>query len=314
MFWLTEALPQKIMPSAGKDPGGVMIDYPHKGLGLAVGGALVAVMVATLYALLHAAARLPFGGQRVALHAMGLALLAGIIWVALRAIRLAALHYVIDRGSLRLNMGILRWSVPAGSIQQIVQPVGISTARQSWPGWTHGIWRHGTNAVVYSASTLPERRSLLLQGEGWSLLVSPRDPTAFVQTLDRERHTSRSTGAITRSPMAVAAWPVWRDRAMLSAIVLGAVSGLLLYAGAARAYPSLSRQITVFGTGSAARMLVPQDAARAIPAVASLVATLNLLVAVLLHRQNRALARLLAYGVLVQQGILWVGLWQLVRG
>ncbi|MGC9359337.1 MAG: hypothetical protein ACP5G7_03050 [Anaerolineae bacterium] len=290
-----------------------MVDYPRKGLGLSVGGALLAVMVATLYALLHVAAGLPFGGQRVALHAMGLALFAGIIWIALRTIRLADLHYVIAQGYLYLDMGLCRWRVPLGSVDQIVQPKGISTAKWSWPGWTHGISRRGTDVVAYFASTLPQRRSLLLQGEGWSLLISPRDPTTFVQAFDRARRTNRSAGGITRSPMALAAWPVWRDRAMLYPIVLCLVSALLLYAGAARAYPSLSRQITVFGTGAAVRMLVPQDAARAIPMVAALVASFDLLVAMLLHRQSRVLARLLTYGVLVQQAILWVGLWQLVR-
>ena len=290
-----------------------MVDHPRKGLGIAVGGVLLAIMSATLYALLHKAARLPFGGQRVALHGMALALFAGIVWVALRTIRLAALHYVIDQGHLYLNMGVCQWRVPLGSVAQIVQPKGMSTSPWSWPGWIHGIFQHRAGVATYCASTLPRRRSLLLHGEGWSLLVSPRHPTAFVQAFDRARPTIPARATISRSPMSFAAWPVWRDRAMLYPFVLCMVSGLLLYAGAARAYPSLSREITVFGTGAAARMLVPQDAARAIPAVASLVAGLDLLVAIVVHRQNRVLARLLTYGVLVQQAILWVGLWQLVR-
>jgi len=302
------------MPLSVERLGGLVVDRPHKSLGLSVGSALLAAMVAAFLSLMYAAQRQPFGGQRVALHAMALALLAAIAWIVLRIVRLAALCYAIDDGYLCVDMGLARWRVPLGNVRQITQPKGTPAIRWGWPGWNHAIVRPNPDSLAYAASTLPERRSLLLQGQGWSLLISPRNPTAFVHAFDQARRTRRPVGPVTREPLGLASWPIWRDHTMLYPMIIGVVSTLLLYTSAARVYPTLSRQITAIGTGAATRMLVPQDAAKAIPAVASLVASINMVLAVLLHRQDRILARLLTYGLLVQQAILWISLWQLVKG
>lgn len=290
-----------------------MVDYPHKRLGLAVSAGLLTALSVTVSALVYAAQRQPFGGQRVALHAMALALLAGMVWIALRTVRLATLRYEIRDGYLCVDMGLTRWQAPLTSVRRIAQPGESPRTSWGWPGWTHVIIRQ-PDVITYMASTLSQRRSLLIEADGWSLLLSPRNPTAFVQALDQASRASSSDVALSREPLAVAAWPVWRDAAVLYPMAMSLVSALLLYAGAAYIYPALPTQITMIGSAAATRVLVPQDAARAIPTVAGLVALTNGILSILLHRHSRVLARLLVYGALVQQGILWVGLWRLVRG
>jgi len=292
-----------------------MIDYPKKGLGLAVSAGISGVLALAVLSLGYVAQRQPFGGQRMALHAIALALVACMVWVALRAIRLLALRYAIREGYLYIDMGLMRWRVPLTGIQRISQAEGSSSPLWGWPGWTHAIAQANPGRTVYAASTLPLRQSIHIEGDGWSLLVSPRNATAFVQQLDQPlAHTAPLDADIAREPLAAAAWPIWHDPATLYPLAASLLGALLLYASAAWAYPTLSTQITMVGSAAATRVLVPQDAARALPIVGGLVAMADGVLCILLHRHSRVLAYLWVYGALAQQGILWVGLWRLVRG
>ncbi|MGI6379957.1 MAG: hypothetical protein ACOX2R_04165 [Anaerolineae bacterium] len=291
-----------------------MVDTPRKGLGLAVSAGLMAVLLLLMAAVFYAAQRQPFGGQRVVLHTIALALLAGIVWIGLRAVRLAALRYEIADGQLAVQMGLVRWEVPLTTRVGVRQPDSDPGRLWSWPGWIHGVATDNENAATLLASTMPRRQSLLLEGSGWSLLISPRNPTAFVQQLDRAIAADEPSGELATMPLGAAAWPVWRDPSILYPLAISLLGTLLLYAGAALAHPLLPRQITQVGSEAASRVLVPQDAAQALPTVAALGTLGNCVLSVLLHRHSRVLAHLWVYGALAQQAVLWVGLWRLLRG
>ena len=291
-----------------------MVDTPRKGLGLAVFVGLVAVLTLVIAALVFAAQQQPFGGQRVVLHTMALALLACTAWLGLRGIRLVALCYQVADGHLSVRMGLMRWTVPLVNLQRVSQPEGAPERTWSWPGWIHGVVTTGNN-TQYLASTMPRQRAVLLEGRDWSLMVSPRNPTVFVQQIELAAAAAdEPADAFAREPLAAAAWPVWRDPAILYPLAVNLLGALLLYAGAALAHPLLSRQITQVGSEAASRVLVPQDAARALPIVAALGTLVNGMLGILLHRYSRILAHLWVYGALAQQAILWVGLWRLLRG
>jgi len=291
-----------------------MVDTPRKGLGLAVSAGLMAALLLLTAAVFYAAQRQPFGGQRVVLHMIALALLAGAAWIGLRAIRLAALRYEIADGQLAIQMGLMRWELPLTAQLRVRQPEADPERIWSWPGWIHGVTTDNDNATTLLASTMPRRQSLLLEGSDWSLMISPRNPTAFVQQLDRAIAADEPSGELATVPLGAAAWPVWRDPSILYPLAISLLGTLLLYAGAALVHPLLPRQITQVGSEAASRVLVPQDAARTLPTVAALGTITNGLVSILLHRHSRILAHLWVYGALAQQAVLWVGLWRLLRG
>lgn len=228
---------------------------------------------------------------------------------------LFTLHYAVDRNRLTITTLFVRHTIPHGEIRELIPGQEVVTGQRfrgiSWPGLLHGITRYPGLGKLVVLSTEPYDRQLLVVANGVNYGISPHDPVAYAQAYER----FRALGPLEELPhateaRAVAAWPVWRDRAFWVAAALGLAANLALIAYAIIRYTQLPAIIPMYwdAFGEIGR-LAPKEAALWIPAIGTIALVTNLLAGMLLSFRERFGARLMVWSTVgIQAGLWWAAL------
>jgi hypothetical protein len=227
-------------------------------------------------------------------------------------IELATLRYAVDRNGLTISTWFLRRTIPHGEIREIVTGVEAEADRRfrgvSWPGFMHGRIQMPGIGPLLMLSTEPLERQLVVVTESACYGISPRNADTFLQGYERRR----DLGAMESVPhaveaRAVAAWPIWRDRAFWLAMIVGLVANLALVAYATGRYAQLPAIVPMHwdALGHIDR-LAPKAWVFSIPAIGALALGVNFLIGLLLSFREQFGSRLLAWASVAVQAGLWL--------
>lgn len=278
-----------------------MVVYPERRLGV-----LLAVLPALIAVALAAAVSIKASGWPVSFPQFLAYGCAGLL-VALAAVFVfwsyacATLRYVLDRSGLTIVWGPLRQFVPLHAIKELVAGRGEHRPRVrglSW--WGHHVGRGEARglgeAIFYSTHRAPEEL-VYVRTAAATYAVNPRDPSGFIARVRRlQEQTARPEGEAAESVHRdlVAGHPIWADRVAQWLTALAVLVNLALWGYVFAVYPDLDPQITIeFPPLGDITELHSRQAIFRIPAFATAVLAVNLLVGLGFHWRERAATYLL---------------------
>ncbi len=230
------------------------------------------------------------------------------------------LRYDLDRNGLTLYWGADREVLPMAAIREVRPWQGGERVRAGglfWPGYHRGKGHSPTLGKVRFYATTGRSGQLLVRTDGETLVISPREPTRFLEEL-RIRQNLGVTRPLERVRCSwwIFGWEFWRIPAIwivggLALLVNLALIGFLCYQ-----YPSLPPRMPVHFVEivEEGRVRIVADLIGRsldlfkLPAFGLVILFGNLGLAALLHRRRRLLVSLLLAVALLAQILFGLGL------
>ncbi len=295
--------------------------YPPRRQGLAIGLALLGLLLALDGVWLGLLTRLP--DQRFSLLwiALLLASLPAIVFIVSSLIGLARLAYTLSRDALIIRWGFSTISLPLSEIKDVltaedVLPETATLLRLRslhWPGRLVGTGRMEAFGPAYFYATRRWPDQVLVIRNNQVYVLSPADPKAF-QAAFAQAPEPASQGIVAPSRPALAdrlraiARAARRDRLAQALVGAGGALNLLLFGYLAWLYPRLPQTIPLhFDQNGLPDLFGPPAQAFILPGIGLVVLILNSLVGGALHAlQERLPAYLLWSASILVQVMLWV--------
>lgn len=244
----------------------------------------------------------------------GLALLLGFrVW------QLFGLDYWLDRDALRIHwmgdlitvpLGLITDIGPVAAAQPPVEPPRAPDAKANWqytltPNWRRWplIWirprqsqsEEEEQLAVYA--TRPPADCLAVEADGFTYLISPRDPAAFLAAF----RTRQDFGALRELPEQIETAAIhehwlWRDRLAQFLLVASLGMGLVLLCYFLWLYPTLPEQTPLhFDARGLVDRVGPRRALMLLPAITLLMCFFNIVMGFAFYERRR-LATYLLWG------------------
>lgn len=157
---------------------------------------------------------------------------------------LFAMRYTIDNDVLTLAWGMRRIIVPVTSIQRMVPGRTLDEAHVSGLNWwgchvgSAEVKRVGYTLFYSTHGSAQELLYIVTTEESYALTVL--DQAAFAEAIQARASLGPVTAVAQRSEATgIAALPFWRDRVAVTAVVLGALATVVLWAYLFTQYPGL---------------------------------------------------------------------------
>lgn len=279
-------------------------------LAVAVGAALLGVLLAGL-----GVARLAQSGFSpllllwITLPLIGAPL---ALWSAYHAYGLATASYGLDREGFYLRWGWSKEQIPLKQIASVRAVEGAELPTPPWPrlpGFLLGTASRGSRQLEYFAT----RGDPLVQIElgDRSLVISPRDPVAFVETFAActRLGSLETTEPVSERPNLLPA-KLWFDVTARALIIVGLLLPLALLGYLGLQAPSLPSDVPFgFGPAGVAGPLAPTGRLLLLPLVGGLIWLLDLVLGAWFYRrpEHRPVAYA-SWGMAVLVGLLlWAG-------
>lgn len=285
--------------------------YPSRRAGLLVGLVLLIALGFADYLLVNR-----IRGSAVDLVLFGRALLL-VVTLPLAALLvyacwgLVGLAYHMERNGI-----VVRWAahhdvVPIADVVEAVPLTvhgGQLVGGLGWPGYRFGWARLEGVGPVRVYVTRTSGRLLLIRTRGTALLLSPVDVDGFLA----DYRARRALGPIARWTLGLQlpgllALSIWRDSLALVSLTPGLALNLALTGYLAARYQNLPPRLMLsFDPQGFGDRIAPGKELFLFPTIGLGILLVNLLLAALIHRRERVLARLLAANVPVMHILLWV--------
>ena len=225
---------------------------------------------------------------------------------------LATMRYYLDRNALVVACGATRHIVPLTAITAIVRgadvPLGEGFRGIGWPGCLMGMARTRDLGELVVCSTDPLDRLMVVITDARCYGISPAQGERFLAEWDAQR----ALGPVRRVQQETAylpfiALPVWRDRAFWVAMLAGVVASVALSGVISGRYGALPDRIALhLNPQQEAFRIVAKAEMYLFPAIGMLLALVNGIVGLAVHRRERLAAHLLAAMTISLQAPLWI--------
>jgi hypothetical protein len=288
------------------------IERPSRAIGLACGAAVSGVALLIALVLLMRGLDWPTSfPQFLAYLGAALMLVVALVF-GFWTYACATMQYVVDPAGVSIRWGPVSHRIPAGQIHSVVRGKGGEEPKVGgvgWPGYHAGrgeVAGH-ERVLFFSTHRLPED-VVYITTPNLTYGVSPQDPGRFMSAIDRARNSGEDGGdeAIVERDM-LAAHPIWSDRAAQVLVLLSVAINAALWGFVLAAYPDLSNEITIeFPPVGDITTLESRDEILQIPATATAMLAVNLLVAFLFQPRERAATYLVLSGTVFFQVLFWV--------
>jgi hypothetical protein len=222
-----------------------------------------------------------------------------------------SLRYVLDRGGITVNWGLMRHFIAIDEVQKLVPGRGEQQPRVNGLTWYgHHVGRGRVegigDALFFSTHTSPEELVYVMTS-GPTYALSPRDPVRFIAEAQRFQQAAKPTRRSTVDRDFLSSHPVFADRTAQVIALAAVVLNIALWGFLMAVYPELDREISIefppVGeiTGFHARSEILK-----IPATATAMLAVNLLAGLAFQWKERAAAYMLLTGAVFFQAVFWV--------
>lgn len=284
------------------------VERPARSVGIAVGAAITSFSLLLAALLLVRGAGWPVSFPGFLAYAGGAVLLAAGLMFAFWTYACATLRYVLSADAVTVQWGPVAHRIPVANIASVLQ--GRAGVRPEvmgigWPGYHVGLGRAGTfpRVLFFSTHRVPED-VVYIETPDVVYALSPQDSARFVAAVERAVEgvePSESAAPEVRREH-LAAHPAWSDRLgqylALAAVLLNAAVWGFIFA----VYPDLSNEITIeFPPVGDITTLQDRSEVLKIPATATAILAVNLLVAFIFQPRERAATYLLLSGTVFFQ-------------
>lgn len=290
---------------------GVTIERPSRTAGTAVGAGAAGLALLLALALVLKAIDWPvsFPGFLAWTGAAVLLALAGLF--AFWAYGCYSLRYVMDRGGITVNWGLMKHFIAIDQIQKLIPGRGEQQPQVqglSWYGYHVGRGQvEGIgDALFFSTHTSPEELVYVMTN-GATYALSPRDPVRFIAEAQRFQQAAKPSGRSGVERDFLSSHPVFADH-ITQLLALAAVAlNVALWGFMMAVYPHLDNEITIefppIGdiTGFQSRSEILK-----IPATATAMLATNLLAGLAFEWKERAATYLLLSGAVFFQAVFWI--------
>lgn len=290
---------------------GVTIERPSRTAGTAVGAGAAGLALLLALALVLKAIDWPvsFPGFLAWTGSAVLLVLAGLF--AFWAYGCYSLRYVMDRGGITVNWGLMKHFIAIDQIQKLIPGRGEQQPQVqglSWYGYHVGRGQvEGIgDALFFSTHTSPEELVYVMTN-GATYALSPRDPVRFIAEAQRFQQAGKPSGRSGVERDFLSSHPVFADH-ITQLLALAAVAlNVALWGFMMAVYPHLDNEITIefppIGdiTGFQSRSEILK-----IPATATAMLTTNLLAGLAFEWKERAATYLLLSGAVFFQAVFWI--------
>jgi hypothetical protein len=291
------------------------MSQPPRTLGLAIGGVLIAVLVAAdlLFGVILAVTPVNFITPLWVLLIVGSLPLIG--FAGYRTFALFNASYRFTQNALVIVWGPVKQIIPMADISGLILgtdlPADLAPRGLWWPGCLVGKGHTQTvGDLMYYATTPQAGQIIVATGQG-GYVISPENIDDFVKLFEEEgrKGITEEVPYVQNRPEFYD-WTVWRDRAAVALVVAGLAMPFLLLVVIAIQFPNLPASVPLHydGLGKVDRMGEPSGLL-ILPAIGALAWLINGVLGILLYatRQNeRPAAYLLWTSSLVIQVFLWV--------
>ncbi len=250
-----------------------------------------------------------------------LLVLLSLPWLALLAYwlyGLLTLRYHLDRNRLFIRWGVIWQTIPLPEVARIEHGPRLTSPWRYRGVWWPGYWvGHGQVAGVGLTlfyATAPAARQVMLVTPALAYAISPPDPAAFVRELELRRNMGPTQWVEQSSHQpAFTRWPLWADRAAQALLALGGVTATALFGRLCWRYPSLPERLALhFDAQGQVDRIGQRGDLFILPVIGLIVLGANLLLGLLLYRQERVGAYLVWGSVAAVHVLLWLALGQLM--
>ena len=290
---------------------GVTIERPSRTAGTAVGAGAAGLALLLSLALVLKAIDWPvsFPGFLAWTGAVALLVLAGLF--AFWAYGCYSLRYVMDRGGITVNWGLMKHFIAIDEVQKLIPGRGEQRPQVqglSWYGYHVGRGRvEGIgDALFFSTHTSPEELVYVMTS-GATYALSPRDPVRFIAEAQRFQQAGKPSAKSGVERDFLSGHPVFADH-VAQILTLAAVAlNVALWGFLMAVYPQLDNEITIefppIGdiTGFQSRAEILN-----IPATATAMLATNLLAGLAFEWKERAATYLLLSGAVFFQAVFWI--------
>lgn len=290
---------------------GLTIERPQRVVGTLVGAVASLTALALAVALLVRASGWPISFPQFLAYVGGGGLVVLSLVFAFWAYGCASLRYVLDGTRLTISWGPLKHYVPLDGIGGLVHGRGEHQPKVwglSWWGYHIGRGKaEGLGNVLFFSTHRSPEELVYVQTAGATYGLSPQDPLRFIAEAQRVRQTGQPGGGPAVRRELLAAHTIWEDRAAQWLIAAAVLLNLALWGYLFAVYPELSNEITIeFPPIGDITTLRSRQEIFKIPATATALLALNLLVGLGLQWRERAATYLLLSGAILLQALFWV--------
>lgn len=284
------------------------VERPARSLGVAVGAAVTGFSLLLAALLLVRGAGWPVSFPGFLAYTGGVVLLAAGLVFAFWTYACATLRYVLSADAVTVRWGPVAHRIPVANIASVLQGragVRPEVKGVGWPGYHIGLGRAGTfpRVLFFSTHRAPED-VVYIETPDVVYALSPQDPARFVAAVERAVEgvePSESAAPEVRREH-LAAHPAWSDRLAqylaLAAVLINAAAWGFIFA----VYPDLNNEITIeFPPVGDITTLQDRSEVLKVPATATAILAVNLLVALIFQPRERAATYLVLSGTVFFQ-------------
>ena len=226
----------------------------------------------------------------------------------------ATLRYVVAADAVTIQWGPVAHRLPVGSIAAVEQGRAGAKASIGGVGWLgyhvgRGEVASYPDVLFFSTRRAPEEL-VFIETAGITYAVSPQDPARFVLAIERIRQNA-AEGVPAGEPEVerelLAAHPIWSDRTAQYLALAAILLNVALWGYVFATYPDLNTEITIeFPPLGDITTLESRSEIMKIPATATAMLAVNMLVALVLQPRERAVTYLVLSGSIFFQMVFGV--------
>jgi hypothetical protein len=222
------------------------------------------------------------------------------------------LRYHMDRNALTISSATGRQIVPLQAIQRIMPGAELTVSQNfrgiGWPGYLKGTMRLKGLGMVKVHSTEPLERQLVVVTDTRSYGISPLRRQQFLEDFAARRSLGpmRELQPQVEQPRLVT-WAFWHDRWLWTILLVALLANGALFGMISARWGNLPERIPLhFDAQGIVDRIDSKGGLLVVPIIGALTLFVNTLLGVLLHRQERLGAFLLAFSALGIQCVLWI--------
>lgn len=222
------------------------------------------------------------------------------------------LRYHMDRNALTIASATGRQVIPLQAIQRIVPGAEMTVSQNfrgiGWPGYLKGAMRLKMLGMVRIHSTEPLERQLIVVTDTVSYGISPMLQQQFLEDFAARRSLGpmRELQPELASPRLVT-WSLWHDRWLWVVLLAALLANAALFGMISARWVNLPERIPLhFDAQGIVDRIDNKSGLLVVPIIGALTFLVNMMLGILLHRQERLGSFLLAFSALGIQCILWM--------
>lgn len=295
-----------------------MIWKPNKMLGALVGVFIALTVTGIVVFLLNASLNQPFGPS---LFLTSLLLMLSLpTWglVMYWLLGMLTLSYQLDRSRLIIRCIHSQHTVPLASITRVVKGSQVAIeegfAGISWPGYMMGRYQLKDGSSLFTHSTEPIDRQLVIMTSRGNYGISPNDIDGFLSEVDfmlSEGSTRIVQGSFSHAP--IFELPVWRDKWYWGIVILCLAVNLALWGTISFLYAGLPDRLPLqFDPRGRIELVGSKAGLLIVPIIGSMTWIANSILGLLIHYRERfAVSMLIGVNLLVQI-LSWVAVLRII--